>query len=86
MNEGGGELRDLVIRLEMPEGFTESITKTNRRTVGPTYLSAHDGFGQVFTITVSRDTPVGTYSLTITITADNMSPQILSSTVKVVGK
>lgn len=86
INEGGGNLRDIVIHLEMPEGFTSNITGTNTRTVGPDSLSAYDGIGQGFVVTASKDVPLGSYTLGITVTADNVSPQILSPSVKVVKK
>jgi len=86
INEGGGELRNLVIRLEMPEGFADSVTGINTRTVGPTSLHSRDGFGQGFVVTVSKNIPLGSYTLRVTVTADNTSPQTFSPSVKVVKK
>lgn len=85
-NEGRSDLRGLAIHLEMPEGFTDSVTKTNVLTVGPASLSAYDGFGQGFVVTVSKDIPTGSYTLRVTVTADNVSPQILSPSLKVIKK
>jgi len=86
MNEGGSSLMDLMVCLEMPEGFTESVTGTNTRTIGPAYLSPHDGFGQKFNVAISKDMPLGSYALRITVTADNVSPEILSPNVRIIKK
>ena len=84
VNEGGGSIKDIYIRLEMPEGFTSHVTGTNTRTVGPDSLSPHDGFGQGFVITVSKNVTPGSYAMRIVVTADNFSPHIIPLEIEVV--
>ena len=84
LNQGGGSVKDIYIRLEMPEGFTSQVTGKNTRTVGPDSLSPHDGFGQGFVIVVSKNVAPGSYAMTIVVTADNFSPHIIPLKVEVV--
>ena len=84
LNEGGGHVEDIYIRLEMPEGFISHVTGTNTRTVGPDSLSPHDGFGQGFVITVSKNVTPGSYAMRIVVTADNFSPHIIPIEIEVV--
>ena len=84
VNEGGGSIKDIYIRLEMPEGFTSHVTGNNTRTVGPDSLSPHDGFGQGFVITVSKSVAPGSYAMRIVVTADNISPHIIPIEIEVV--
>ncbi|MDH5771219.1 MAG: NEW3 domain-containing protein [Candidatus Bathyarchaeota archaeon] len=84
VNEGGGHVEDIYIRLEMPEGFISHVTGTNTRTVGPDSLSPHDGIGQGFVITVSKNVTPGSYAMRIVVTADNISPHIIPIEIEVV--
>ena len=84
VNEGGGSIKDIYIRLEMPEGFISHVTGTNTRTVGPDSLSPHDGIGQGFVITVSESVAPGSYAMKIVVTADNISPHIIPLEIEVV--
>jgi len=77
LNQGGGFVKGIYIRLEMPDGFVTQVTGNNTRTVGPNSLSPHDGFGQSFVITASKDIAPGSYAMRIVVTADNISPHII---------
>ena len=82
VNEGEGYVRDIYIHLQMPDGFTESVTGTNMREVKGGKLSPHDGFGQSFKITVSNILH-GNFTLTLRITTENVPEQVLTSEVEV---
>ena len=83
VNEGEGYVKDIYIYLQMPDGFTESITGTNTHKVKGGKLSPHDGFGQSFEITVSNNIPHGNYTLALRITTENVPEQVLTSEVEV---
>jgi len=84
LNQGGGYVKDIYIRLEMPEGFASKVTGSNTRTVGPDSLSPHDGFGQGFVVIVSKNVAPRSYAMRIVVTADNISPHTIPLEVEVV--
>jgi len=86
LNEGGNQVKDVYILLEMPQGFVSAATGNSSRVVGPYSLTPYGGFGQTFTVIVSEQVSPGSYLLRVVVTADNMSPQIVLVPVEVKEK
>lgn len=70
--------KDVRVIVLMPEGFTNPRTGTNECELNFFTLHGGDGLSNVLTITVSNDVAPGNYSITIRVTGENVSEQILT--------
>jgi len=82
-NDGRGTAKSVRLSLEVPEGFTGYIQGTNQREITLGTIYGGDGRSTALVITASSSVSLGTYTISVKLSAENAPEQVYTPLIEV---